>query len=130
MSVTPRINEDGYMSIQIKPEVSSISAWYGGLAQTAGAVPVVKSANAQTTVTIKDGVTIIIAGLVKDNKTKTVNKIPVLGDIPWVGMAFKNITDSIVRTETVVFLTPRIVTGDATFLLEKDLPKPSRGLRE
>lgn len=130
LSVTPRINQDGYISMLIKPEVSSISSWYGGAAQAAGSVPVVKSANAQTTVTIKDGVTIIIAGLVKDNKTKTTNKIPFLGDIPWAGLAFKKISDEIVRTETVVFLTPRIVTGDDTFLLEKDMPKPSRGLRK
>jgi general secretion pathway protein D len=114
----------------IKPEVSSISTWYGGLAQAAGAVPVVKSANAQTTVTIKDGVTIIIAGLVKDNKTKTEYKIPILGDLPVLGKAFKKISDTISRTETVVFLTPRIVTGDSTFLLEKDLPKPSRPIRD
>ena len=130
LSVTPRINEDGFISMLIKPEVSSISAWYGGAAQAAGAVPVVKSANAQTTVTIKDGVTIIIAGLVKDNKTKTVHKIPLLGDIPWLGLGFKKISDEIVRTETVVFLTPKIVTGEDTFLLEKDMPKPSRGIRK
>ncbi|MBU0881263.1 MAG: hypothetical protein KKE81_03590 [Candidatus Omnitrophica bacterium] len=130
LSVTPRINQDGYISMLIKPEVSSISAWYGGAAQAAGAVPVVKSANAQTTVTIKDGVTIIIAGLVKDNKTTSEHKIPLLGDIPWVGLGFKKISNEIVRTETVVFITPRIVTGDVTFLLEKDMPKPSRGLRK
>ena len=52
----------------IKPEVSSISTWYGGAAQAAGAVPVVKTANASTTITVKDGVTILIAGLIKDNK--------------------------------------------------------------
>jgi len=130
LSVTPRINEDGYISMLIKPEVSSISTWYGGAAQAAGAVPVVKSANAQTTVTIKDGVTIIIAGLVKDNKTKSDNKIPLLGSIPWIGMAFKKTSDEIIRTETVVFLTPRIVSGDDTFLLEKDMPKPSKGIRK
>ena len=130
LSVTPHINQDGYISMLIKPEVSSISAWYGGAAQAAGAVPVVKSANAQTTVTIKDGVTIIIAGLVKDNKTTSEHKIPILGDIPWIGMGFKKVSDEIVRTETVVFITPRIVTGDVTFLLEKDLPKPSRPIRK
>ncbi len=130
LSVTPRINQDGYISMLIKPEVSSITTWYGGIPQAAGAVPVVKSANAQTTVTIKDGVTIIIAGLVKDNKTKTEHKIPILGNLPIIGRAFQKISDDITRTETVVFITPRIVTGDSTFLLEKDLPKPSRPIRE
>ena len=130
LSVTPTINADGYINLLIKPDVSSISAWYGGAAQAAGAVPVVKSANAETTVTVKDGVTVIIAGLIKDNKTKTVNKIPILGDLPVVGNAFRNISDDVRRTETVVFLTPRIVTGDKFFLLEKDMPKPMRGIRE
>jgi len=130
LNVTPRINQDGYISMLIKPEVSSITAWYGGVAQAAGSVPVVKSANAQTTVTVKDGVTIIIAGLVKDNKTKSVYKIPFLGDLPWAGKAFQKISDEVVRTETVVFLTPRIVTGEEGFLLEKDSPKPIKGVRE
>jgi len=129
LSVTSHINQDGYISMVIKPVMSSISAWYGGAAQAAGSVPVVKSANAQTTVTIKDGVTIIIAGLVKDNKTKEEDKIPVLGDLPWIGWAFKRINDEISRTETIVFLTPRIVTGEEAFLLEKDQPKPVKGLR-
>ena len=130
LNVTPRINKDGYISMVIKPEVSSISTWYGGAAQAAGSVPVVKSANAQTTVTIKDGTTIIIAGMVKDNKTKTVNKVPFFGDLPLVGKAFQNVSDQITRTETIVFLTPKIVEGDNTFLLEKDMPKPIKGIRE
>ncbi len=129
LSVTPHINQDGYISMVIKPVVSSISSWYGGAPQAAGSVPVVKSANAQTSVTIKDGVTIIIAGLVKDNKTKSEAKIPVLGSIPWVGWAFKRINDEVSKTETIVFLTPRIVNGEAAFLLEKDQPKPLKGLK-
>jgi type II secretory pathway component GspD/PulD (secretin) len=130
LSVTPSINQDGYISMVIKPVMSSITTWYGGLAQAAGSVPVVKSSNAQTTVTIKDGVTIIIAGLVKDNKNKSEEKIPVLGDIPWIGWAFRRINDEISRTETVVFLTPRIVTGDTAFLLEKDQPKPLKEIKK
>ena len=130
LNVTARINKEGYINMLIKPEVSSITTWYGGAAQAAGAVPVVKSANAQTTVNIKDGSTIIIAGMVKDNKTRTVNKVPFLGDLPFLGKAFQKISDEITRTETIVFLTPRIVTGDKEFLLEKDMPKPSKGIRE
>ena len=130
LNVKPLINEDGFISMVIKPEVSSISTWYGGAAQAAGSVPVVKSANAETTVTIKDGVSIIIAGLIKDNKTKTVNKLPVLGDIPILGYFFKNISDDIRRTETVVFITPRVVDGSKPFLMDRDMPKSSRGIRE
>ena len=130
LNVTPRINKDAFISILIKPEVSSITEWYGGNPQSAGAVPVVKSSNAQTTVTIKDGTTIIIAGMVQDNKTKTINKVPFLGDLPFLKWAFQNVSDQITRTETIVFLTPKIVEGDRTFLLEKDMPKPMKGIRE
>lgn len=130
LNVTPRINDEGYISMIVKPEVSSITTWYGGAAQAAGSVPVVKSANAQTTVSIKDGTTLIIAGMVKDNKTKTVNKIPFLGDIPWGGKLFQNISDQLTRTETIVFLTPRIVDGDQEFLLDKDMPKPIKDIRK
>lgn len=130
LNVTPTINAEGYLSMLIKPEVSSISEWYGGAAQASGSVPVVKSAQAETTVTVKDGVTIIIAGLIKDQKTRTVNKLPILGDIPFIGGIFKNVSDEVKRTETIVFLTPRIVDGDKTFLLQRDMPKPMRGVRE
>jgi len=130
LNVTPKINEKGFISMLIKPVVSSISEWYGGDAQEAGAVPVVKSANAETTVTIKDGTTIIIAGLIKDNRTKSVNKIPFLGDIPLVGAAFTSNSDDVRRTETIIFLTPRVVGGDEAFLLKKDMPKPTKGVRK
>jgi len=130
LNVTPTINKEGYISMLIKPEVSSISSWYGGAEQAAGAVPVVKSANAETTVTIKDGVTILIAGLIIDKKTKTFNKVPILGDIPILGKAFQSDSDDIRRTETIVFLTPRIVEGNRAFLLERDKAKEIKGIRK
>ena len=129
LNVTPSINEDNYINMLIKTEVSSISTWYGGEAQAEGSVPVVKSANAETTVTIKDGISIIIAGMIKENKTKTVNKIPFLGDIPILGNAFRNVSDDVRRTETIIFLTPRIVGGEKPFSLKKDMPKAIKGLR-
>jgi len=131
LNVTPTINDEGYINMLIKPEVSSISTWYGGDAQEAGAVPVVKSADAETTITIKDGTTIIIAGLIKDEKTKTDHKVPFFGDIPYLGKyLFSNVSDDIRRTETIIFLTPRIVSGDEAFLLKRDMPKKIKGIRE
>jgi len=127
LNVTPHINEDGFITMSIRPEVSSISTWYGGAAQTAGAVPVVKSANAETTIIVKDGVTILIAGLIKEQKTSTINKIPFLGDLPYLGSAFRNVSDDIRRTETIVFLTPVIVGGDKSFLTKRNQPKQIKG---
>ncbi len=129
LNVTTKINEDGFISMVIKPEISSISTWYGGAPQAAGSVPVVKSANAATTVTIKDGVTILIAGLIKDGKTRTDYKFPILGDIPLIQNAFRRTVNEITRTETVVFLTPRIVGGDKSFMVQEETEKQIKGQR-
>ena len=127
--VTPTINQDGYISMLIKPEVSSITDWYPSSTDTSR-VPVVETANAETTVTVKDNVTIILSGMIKDAKTKSVNKVPILGDIPLIRYAFRNVSDVLQRTETMVFLTPRIVTGDKSYMLMKDMEKPIKDIRQ
>ena len=61
---------------------------------------------------VKDGTTIIIGGLRKDEKLKTVYKFPLLGDIPFLGAAFRKTSEKLEKDEIVVFITPHIVTGD------------------
>ena len=129
LNVTPTINKDGYISMLIKPEVSSIISFFPS--ETADQrVPVIETSNAESTVLIKDGTTIIIAGMIKDIKSKSTNKVPVLGDVPVVGHLFKNNTDTVSRTETIVFLTPRIISGNESFLLKRDLQKQMKGIRK
>ncbi len=129
LNVTPTINKDGYISMLIKPEVSSITSFFPS--ETADQrVPVIETSNAESTILIKDGTTIIIAGMIKDSKSKSVNKVPVLGDVPVVGHLFKNNTDTVSRTETVVFLTPRIISGSESFLLQRDMQKQMKGIRK
>mgnify|MGYP001595303929 CR=1 FL=1 len=129
LNVTPIINKDGYISMLIKPEVSSITSFFPS--ETADQrVPVIETSNAESSVLIKDGTTIIIAGMIKDIKSKSVNKVPVLGDVPVVGHLFKNNTDTISRTETIVFLTPRIISGHESFLLKRDMQKQMKGIRK
>ncbi len=108
--VTPVVHNDGYITMQIKPEVSSVT----GTVKTSNnnTIPVVETSQAETTVLIKDGVTIVIGGLMKDEKVKTVNKFPLLGDLPVLGFIFRNTDDSVKKTELVIFLTPHIITGD------------------
>jgi type II secretory pathway component GspD/PulD (secretin) len=129
LNVIPTINADGYLSIVIKPEVSSITSFFPDSASEER-VPVIETANAEATVLVKDGTTIIIAGMIKDAKTHSVNKVPLFSDIPVFGkLLFSNKSDEIQRTETVVFLTPRIITGDESFLLERDMQKEMKGIR-
>jgi type II secretory pathway component GspD/PulD (secretin) len=128
LNVVPTINADDYLSIVIKPEVSSITSFFPDSASDQR-VPVIETANAESTVLVKDGTTIIIAGMIKDTKSHSVNRVPVLGHLPVLGRLFSNESDEIQRTETIVFLTPRIITGDESYVLERDLAKDMKGLR-
>lgn len=129
LNVTPRINSDGYISMIIKPEVSSITSFFPDSASEER-VPVIETAIAESTVLVKDGTTIIIAGMIKDTKTLSRNRVPGLGRIPIIGKLFSNESDEIQRTETIVFLTPRIITGDEGYLLERDMIKDIKGIRK
>lgn len=129
LSVTPRINEEGFITMSVRPEISSISQWYDGVAQEG--TPVIKKAYAETTVMVKDGVTIIIGGMIKEQKSTTENSIPVLGRLPILGRLFRHDFDTIVQTETVVFLTPRIISGEEPVRFLRDIkkkPKPMRAV--
>jgi type IV pilus assembly protein PilQ len=114
--VTPTITKDGFITMKIRPEVSSTGEpyKYGPAPQTE--VPVVETTQAETSVSVKDGTTIIIGGLIKDQRTDTVNKIPFLGDLPIIKAAFSNTDKHIVKQELVIFLTPHIITGDSDYL--------------
>ena len=123
------LNADGYISMVIKPEVSSITSFFPDSASEQR-VPVVETAIAASTVLVKDGTTIIIAGMIKDTKTLSTNRVPGLGRIPVIGKLFSNESDEIQRTETIVFLTPRIITGDEQYLLERNMIKDMKGIRK
>ncbi len=108
--VTPTIHKDRNITMKIKPEVSSVTRFL-----TTGnnnQIPIVETSQAETTVLVKDKVTIVIGGLIKDEKVATINKVPFLGDLPLLGFAFRNKDDLVRKTELVIFLTPRIITGD------------------
>ncbi|MBI5150034.1 MAG: type II secretion system protein GspD [Candidatus Omnitrophica bacterium] len=129
LNVTPTINKDGYISMLIKPEVSSITSFFPSESADQR-VPVIETSNAESTVLIKDGTTIIIAGMIKDTKQKSGNKVPVIGDVPVVGKLFSNTTDTVQRSETIVFLTPRIISGRESFMLQRDMRKETKGIRK
>ena len=129
LGVTPRINELGYITCDIKPEISSAAKgeYYDGDGTGNTGVPVVKKLFSEASVSVKDGVTIIIAGMINESQTKVRTQIPILGSIPLLGVLFR--TDSIAteNTETIVLLTPRIVTGDKFFERGRDMKKPVKG---
>lgn len=107
LDVTPQIGEDNYVTMKIHPEVSTARR----VAEVDNVVAK-DTTQADTTMMVKDGETIILGGLIKNTKKRTVNKIPLLGDIPLLGLLFKNRTWEDQKREIVVFITPHIMTND------------------
>lgn len=110
LKVVPMINKNRFVSLKIAPEISAVGRTI--TTQNDNEIPIVDTTNASTTVLVKDGSTVIIGGLMKDEVVKTVRKYPMLGDIPWLGALFRSTDDSVIKTELVIFLTPHIVEGD------------------
>ncbi|MFA5338347.1 MAG: secretin N-terminal domain-containing protein [Candidatus Omnitrophota bacterium] len=124
--VTPIINEKGFVIMKIKPEVSSAVTRTLISQDKKTEVPIVTSSEAETTVMVKDGVTIIIGGLRKDEHKKTVKKIPILGDIPGLRYFFSSTSDEITKTDLVILLTPHIMSGETAYTDFAEI-KPENG---
>jgi type IV pilus assembly protein PilQ len=103
LSFRPYISDDGYIRMDIHPKDSS-----GAL--NSDKVPDETSAELVTNVIVKDGQTIVIGGLFRDKVSSTKTQIPLLGDIPFIGVAFRGKTDTTERQEVIVLLTPHIIT--------------------
>lgn len=104
--VTPKISDDNFVTIKIKPEVSAVTRY------VSNNIPVVETSNVESEIRIKDGTTIVIAGLVKEEKAKETSQVPFLGSIPYLGYLFKKTTDKKINSELVILLTARIITGE------------------
>lgn len=98
------------VTLELYPEVSSISgfATFGGAA--GAAIPIIATREAITKVVIKNGSTLAIGGLIKTRDKDIETKVPVLGDIPVLGRMFKHKSTSRQKLNTIIFITPRILT--------------------
>jgi type II secretory pathway component GspD/PulD (secretin) len=76
-----------------------------------GGIPVVDSRKANTSLLLKDGQTVVIGGLRREEKTRQVNQIPLLGDLPLIGFLFRSTTEGKSKSELVVLLSPRLSQG-------------------
>ena len=103
LMVTPRVTHENDTIVEIQAKQSSVS----GLTETG--VPIEDLRQAQTTLRAEDGRTIFIGGLRNVSDTHTVSKIPILGDIPLLNIAFKNTNIEKVNTELLIFLTCRVL---------------------
>ncbi|HEY8748508.1 MAG TPA: hypothetical protein VIM11_11075, partial [Tepidisphaeraceae bacterium] len=107
LDVTPHINPDGLVTLDVAPEISQLTAQTVSIGPGVNA-PVIADRSAQSRVSIRDGNTIVIGGLMQDQKTFTVNKIPIIGDIPIIGKIFSRTIVDKTKTELLIFLTPHV----------------------
>lgn len=117
LTVTPRISPEGQVVMEAIAEKSAFQP--GGVpiftdATTGNVIlsPIKDITTARTTVSVADGQTVVLGGIITQSDTTINRKVPWLGDIPIIGRAFRFDTESSERTELLIFLTPRIVHTD------------------
>lgn len=116
LTVTPFITTDGMVEMVLVPQISELadrSQWVplatGGENNGAVSVPVINSRSADTVVIVPDGQTVVIGGLLQSKNLESTSKVPLLGDIPLVGLLFRHRVSTQAKTELMIFMTPHIV---------------------
>lgn len=105
LEVKPQINAGGAIKLFLRQEVSSIA---GPVSNTSSDL-IINKREIETTVTVDDGEILALGGLLDDNERRTIERIPLLGDIPGLGELFKSRSKSRVKTNLMVFIRPTIV---------------------
>jgi type IV pilus assembly protein PilQ len=131
LEVTPQISPDGHIKLKLKPEVSNSA---GSIGDGINERPIIATRKAETEVQIKDGQTIVIGGLVKEKESKTETKVPLLGDIPFLGKLFRRTElgsdeEPQEKTDLLIFVTAHIIkdeAGDSIIAANYSETSPSR----
>ncbi len=108
LTVTPQINPDGFVRMEIEQEVSDVTGSNVDIGQGV-TQPVFFRRRTTTTVTVKDNETVVLGGLITTRAEEREQKVPILGDIPLLGLLFRNNRTTNQRTELLVILTPRVI---------------------
>jgi general secretion pathway protein D len=107
LRVLPRVHEDNSITLHIQPEVSVITGFLdvpGG-----GRLPQLARRNTDTTIRVGNGETVVIGGLIREADIKTIQKVPLLGDLPFLGYLFRRTSTSRDKSEIIISLTVRVM---------------------
>ena len=127
LSVTPRINAGGWVTLQVRQEVSS-----PGAPPTAGIQsPTINIRSVETQVTVRNGQTIAIGGIISESKGSSRNRVPLLGSIPGLGLLFGTTSRTSERTELIALITPRVIENiEQAADLTEELKSTLKGLKK
>ena len=134
LEVTPSVGSDRKtISLTLRPEVSALFGWsdFGVLAGPnnlgTNAIPVLQpiftSQNVSTNVIVRDGDTVVLGGLIREDTTTTDDKIPILGDIPGLGRAFRNESSTSTKRNLLIFVTAYLLTPEGETVREPRFEK-------
>ncbi|MBW2096271.1 MAG: type II secretion system secretin GspD [Deltaproteobacteria bacterium] len=123
LKVTPQINSQDLVRLNLEESVKTVleTTALGGTVLA----PTTAFRSAKTTITVRDGETAVIGGLIEKQMNRGKTQVPCLGGLPFMGWLFKTTSDRDIKTNLLVFLTPHIVKNEGT---AKDLYKKKRGL--
>lgn len=109
LKVTPQVNARGFIKLTLEPEVSQRN---GSTNFGTASIPIIATRKAKTNVSLKDGYTMGIGGMIRKQVTDTVTKVPFLGDLPIIGNAFKHKGKSSETTNLLIFITAKVVSAE------------------
>ena len=126
LTVTPRINKDEFITLEVTPEASSQNgfATLGSGGGSSVQIPIVDSRNAKTVVLIKSGHTLAIGGMTRQDTSDTYTKVPIMGDIPGLGALFRSKSLSKLKRDLYIFLTPTIIRASDQVLASQAITEP------
>jgi general secretion pathway protein D len=104
LAITPHINESGKVLLELEQEVSNVAP-----GQQNSLTPTIQQRKVKTQVVVNNNEALMLGGLIQDNRSKSADQIPVLGDVPIIGNAFKEKDDQIRKTELLIMITPHVV---------------------
>lgn len=120
VTLTPFISPEGYVTLNIKPEYSTVAGEVRTASNVIGQTDLDATLLSRRdldlkNVRIKDGETLILGGMIQETEQKTVNKIPLLGDLPVIGSIFRSTSTSKAKSELIIMITPKIINdGEGT----------------
>jgi type II secretory pathway component GspD/PulD (secretin) len=115
LKITPQIKSDGTMIMDIHPEVSEGSI--------VNELPQKNSTETTTRLLVKDGQTIIIGGLIKDVSTETKKGVPIISDIPFLGVPFRKTSIDIQKREIIILISPHVVDASQIAQMQEPIQK-------
>ena len=114
LKVTPQVNSAGFINLDIQPEVSSRQGEVNFGGASGAQIPIIASRRTESTITIKDGFTLAIGGLIEKTTQNSGNKVPVFGDVPIVGKLFRSKSDDEFKRNLIIFITAKTLNPDGS----------------